>query len=108
MKTWLTAFLIAGLPLAALLGATSVCALFSAAEDQTFGRSHEAITGTVGPRAAQASPYAQNVMRAAGHLGGEFQPQELLQRELAAAHGLPEQLVQWPPPVGGGQQRSGA
>ena len=57
------------LAVAALLGATSVCALFSAAEAQTFGRSHEAITGTVGPRAAQASPYAQNVMRAAGHLG---------------------------------------
>lgn len=60
------------LAVAALLGATSVCALFSAAEAQTFGRSHEAITGTVGPRAAQASPYAQNVMRAAGHLGGGF------------------------------------
>ena len=60
------------LALAALLSATSFVAITSAATAQTFGRSSEAITGTVGPSAGQPSPYAQNVMRTANNLGGGF------------------------------------
>jgi lipoprotein-anchoring transpeptidase ErfK/SrfK len=59
------------IPIATLLAATSLPGA-SPAVAQTWGQSDEQMTGTVGPRRGRATPYAQNVMRAANNLGGGF------------------------------------
>ncbi|MBN9064449.1 MAG: hypothetical protein BGP06_16715 [Rhizobiales bacterium 65-9] len=59
------------LVLAALTGVASLLAAASVSA-QTYGRSYEAVSGTVGPRGAYPSRYAQRVMRTANDLGGGF------------------------------------
>ncbi|MET0605865.1 MAG: L,D-transpeptidase, partial [Beijerinckiaceae bacterium] len=60
------------IPIAAFLAATSMSAIFSPTRAQTWGQSYEQMSGTVGPRPARVTPYAQNVMHAANNLGGGF------------------------------------